>query len=197
MKTLLKYITTTGLILTVLVGPNLANAASTAIEDPSLVGMFGINWKLFLAQLINFGIVLFVLWKWVWKPVTANMEERTRKIEESLINAEKISKEKNEFAAWKEAEISKARQEATAIIGEAKIQAESVRNQILEQAKQEQQALLEKGAKELAQQKAQAIADAKSELADLVVSATEKLIREKIDKNIDQKLITQAMKELN
>ncbi len=197
MKTSLKYIAITGLMLSVLLAPNIADAASTVVDDPSLIGMFGINWKLFLAQMINFGIVLFVLWKWVWKPVTSNMEERTKKIEESLINADRITEEKTEFEAWKETEMGKARQEATAIISEAKTQAETVKNDILEKAKLEQQALLEKGARELTQQKEQAIADAKSELADLVVGAAEKLIREKVDKKADQKLISQALKELN
>lgn len=164
--------------------------------DPGVVGMFGINWKLFLAQLINFGIVLFVLWKWVWKPVTSNMEERTRKIEESLANADQITKEKEEFTVWKETEMSKARQEATAIISEAKTQAEALKIETLEKTKQEQQTILERSARELEQQKQQAISSAKSELAELVISAAEKLIRNKVDKKADQKLISQAVKEL-
>lgn len=164
--------------------------------DPGIVGMFGINWKLFVGQLINFGIVLFVLWKWVWKPVTSNMEERTRKIEESLENADRLTKEKEEFTIWKEAEMSKARQEATSIISEAKSQAEAVKSETLEKTKQEQQAILDRSSKELEQQKQQAIASAKSELAELVISAAEKLIRNKVDKKADQKLINQAVKEL-
>ena len=149
-----------------------------------------------MAQLINFGIVLFVLWKWVWKPVTSNMEDRTRKIEESLANADQITKEKEEFTVWKETEMSKARQEATAIISEAKTQAEALKIETLEKTKQEQQTILERSARELEQQKQQAISSAKSELAELVISAAEKLIRNKVDKKADQKLISQAVKEL-
>lgn len=194
-----KYFIPSLLILALLILPTeFVIAAEEAVEgDTSLIGLFGINWKLFLAQLINFGIVLFVLWKWVWKPVTSGMEERTRKIEESLLNADQITKEKEEFEVWKESEMTKARQEATAIISDAKNQAEATKTDILEKTKQEQQALLDKSIKEMEQQKQKAVADAKSELSELVISAAEKLLRGKIDKKADQKLISQAVKELD
>lgn len=179
--------------------PELSFAAETAAEsatDESIVGMFGINWKLFIAQLINFGIVLFVLWKWVWKPVTNNMEARTKKIEDSLKNADEITREKEEFATWRTEEMSKARQEATEIINTAKQQAESVQAKILEKAKAEQQAILERNEQELNQQKTKMLQEAQNELASLVVSASEKLLRSKLDSKTDQKLINQALKDL-
>lgn len=163
--------------------------------DPGVVGLFGLNWKLFLAQLINFGIVLFVLWKWVWKPVTSGMEARTKKIEDSLNNADRITKEKEEFEVWKNAEMTKARTEATAIISGAKTDAEQVKNQILEKTKQEQQEIVAKTQAELNNQKTKVLAEAQSEIAGLVVQATEKLLRSKLDTKTDQKLINSALKE--
>ncbi len=164
--------------------------------DESIVGMFGLNWKLFLGQLINFGIVLFVLWKWVWKPVTSNMEARTKKIEDSLKNADQIDKDKAEFATWRTQEMSKARQEATDIISTAKQQAETVKTEILDKAKMEQQAMLERNQQKLIQQKTKMLQEAQGELANLVVSASEKLLRSKLDSKTDQKLINQALKDL-
>lgn len=164
--------------------------------DDSIVGMFGINWKLFIAQLINFGIVLFVLWKWVWKPVTSNMEARTKKIEDSLLNADQINKDKEEFEQWRNTEMTKARTEATEIISTAKQQAEKVKAEILESAKTEQAAVIDRAQQELTQQKVKMLEEAQGELANLVIAASEKLIRSKLDSKSDQKLINQALKDL-
>lgn len=166
------------------------------VDDPSLIGMFGISWKLFLAQLVNFSIVLFVLWKWVWKPVTQNMEARTQKIEDSLKNADQISKDKLEFDEWREAEISKTRVQATEILSIAKNQAESLRSEMLEKTKVEQAQLIEKAQSQLAQEKHKIINEAKSEIADIIIQSTEKLLKAKLDSKADQKLINDAIKGL-
>lgn len=170
--------------------------AHEAEADDSIVGMFGLNWKLFLAQLVNFGIVLFVLWKWVWKPVTSNMEARTKKIEDSLLNADQITKDKEEFDSWRNTEISKARQEAMEIINTAKQQAEVVKTEVVEQTKAEQQSIIERAQQELEQQKVKMLQEAQGELAEIVVRASEKLLRSKLDSKTDQKLINQALKEV-
>ena len=47
-----------------------------------VIGTLGLNWKLFMAQLLNFGIVLFVLWKWVFRPVAGALETRRQRVEE-------------------------------------------------------------------------------------------------------------------
>jgi F-type H+-transporting ATPase subunit b len=168
---------------------------ATTEEDSSVVGMFGLDWKLFIAQLINFAIVLFVLWKWVWKPVTANMEARTKKIEDSLNDAGRIKKEKEQFEVWKADEMTKTRAEASAIIAEAKQSALQAQAQVLEQSKQEQQALINRTQAELLNQKAKVLAEAQSEIAHLVVSSTEQLLRKKLDSKADQKLITELLKQ--
>ncbi len=164
-------------------------------NDQSVIGLFGLNWKLFLAQLVNFAIVLFVLWKWVFKPVVSGMEARTKKIEDSLNTADKVNKEKEEFDQWKSTEMSSARQEAAAIITEAKKTATQTKDQILEQARTEQQQILEQSKNELEKQKQQMILEAKGEVANLVIESTEKLLRAKLDTKADTKLIESTLKE--
>ena len=51
---------------------------------------FGIQPTLLLAQIVNFTIILFVLKKFFYKPITKVLEERKRRIEESLKNADEI-----------------------------------------------------------------------------------------------------------
>lgn len=164
-------------------------------EDTGIVGMFGLNWKLFLAQLLNFGIVLFVLWKWVFKPVTLGLSARTEKIENSLQEAEKIGKDRADFDSWKQEEISTVRTQATAIITQAKQAAESLKTETLKNTTDEQNRIMEQAKIRLEQEKGLMINQAKAELADIVVAATSKILKSKIDPVKDKQLIEDALKQ--
>ena len=170
-------------------------AEEHATEQVGVVGMFGLNWKLFVAQLVNFGIVLFVLWKWVFKPVTKGLSERTDKIEGSLEEAERIMKDRSDFDTWKKGEISTVRAAATAIITEAKQTAENLKADTLKATVDEQNRLIEQTKARLEQEKALMIDQAKAELADVVVEATGKILKTKIDPVKDKQLIADALKQ--
>lgn len=168
---------------------------AAAEADPGIVGMFGLNWKLFIAQLINFSIVLFVLWKWVFKPVTKGLSERTEKIEESLQEADRIAKDRETFDSWKQGEISTVRTEAAAIITQAKQTAEALKIETLKTTSDEQTKLIEQAKTRLAQEKSTMIDSAKTELADIVVQATSTILKAKLDPAKDKELIKDALKQ--
>lgn len=164
-------------------------------EDTGIVGMFGLNWKLFLAQLVNFGIILFVLWKWVFGPVTKGLSDRTEKIEHSLADAQKITEERETFDSWKQGEIGKVRMEASGILTQAKVDAEKLKENTLNQTKDEQAKLLVSAQSKLEQEKLAMLASVKTELADLVVAATENLLKQKLDPKKDTGLAEEALRQ--
>src|SRR3989344_1771355 len=71
-------------------------AAEHAGESGGAIGTLGLNWKLFIAQLINFSVIMFILWRWVFRPVGGALESRRKKIEESVAKAETIEKQMQE-----------------------------------------------------------------------------------------------------
>jgi F-type H+-transporting ATPase subunit b len=166
-----------------------------AEEDAGIVGMFGLNWKLFLAQLVNFGIILFVLWKWVFGPVTKGLADRTEKIESSLQDAEKIAQDRETFDTWKQGEISTVRTEASAIITAAKQDAEALKQSTLEQTKADQAKLITGAQTKLEQEKQAMLESVKGELAELVVNATSAVLKQKLDPKKDAALIDEALKQ--
>lgn len=174
----------------------IAHAAEEAATEGGIAGTFGIDWMKFVAQLINFGIVLFILWKWVFGPVTKKLQERTDKIEKAMRDANSTEKEKQEFAVWKQQEMTKAKTEANSIINSAQSEAGKVKEDILKQAKEEQLKLVEQSKKQIEQEKAQALSSAKSELADIITTATEKILRQKLDDKKDKDLITKSLSSL-
>jgi F-type H+-transporting ATPase subunit b len=174
----------------------IAHAAETAAPSTSILGSFGVDWVKFIAQFINFGIVLFILWKWVFTPVTAALQKRTEKIEKSLRDAETTVKEKEEFNKWKEMEMTKVRSQATSIVAAAEAQGQKAKDEILKQTQEEQQKAIEHAKKQIEIEKNQAMAAAKSELADLVTNATERVIKQKMDSAKDKEMIKEMLKSL-
>ncbi len=178
---------------------HIAHAATEAAAETNnggALGALGINLKLFIAQLINFAVVLLVLWKWVFKPVAKKLQERTDRIEKAMNDAASTSKEKEEFGKWKNEQIVNTRHEASVIIHQAQTDAGKVKEEILQKAKEEQQKLVEQAKAQIQQEKTQTITEAKSELADLVTNAAEKILRSKLDGSKDKQLIQDSLKEI-
>ncbi len=170
-----------------------AEEVGHAAAEPSVLGTLGINWKLFLAQLLNFSLVLFVLWKWVFKPVSKKLTERSEKIATALKDAEDIEKEKLAFDEWKNQQITDAKNEAFQIITDAKKDAEAVKAEILKQAKLEQAKIVEMSKKEIHDEAEKSATKIKTEVATLVVSATEKILKEKLDPAKDKEILKKAI----
>lgn len=173
------------------------SGAAAESTSEGILGKLGIDLQLFIAQLINFAIVLFVLWKWVFTPVTKKLQERADKIEKSLHDADVVEKEKQEFSQWREQEIAKTRSSAQHIVAEAQQEAQNIKQATLEQTGQEQQKLVEQAKKEIHHEKQQVLSSAKAEIADMVTTASEKILREKLDEKKDKGLIEKTLDNLN
>ena len=171
--------------------------ASEEASSGGVAGTLGLNLKLFIAQLVNFAIVLFVLWKWVFTPVTKALSSRTEKIEASLKTAESIAKERENFAEWQKQQMTTARQEAGSLLLEAKNQAEALRNSMLIETREQQEQIVAKTKVQLETERTQTMASVKEELANLVISASEKILGEKLDSHKDKELITKSISDVN
>lgn len=149
-----------------------------------------------MAQLVNFGIILLVLWKWAFIPVAKKLGERTDKIEKSLNDAQRIEKEKQEFHTWREQEMGKARKEASAIITSAQTEANVAKSQIMQQAKTEQEKMVKQVQEQIQTEKQQALADIKGQVADIITTAAEKILRKSLDEKADKELIKESLKSI-
>lgn len=160
----------------------------------SFIETFHIDWKIILAQAINFIVVLFVLNFLLIKPLKKTMRERTSKINGGLndakINAELLEKTKKEY----EEVIQKAKVEAHTIFQDGKHEAEKKKAQMLEDSKKEVESMIANGKKTLEGEKAKMIEEAKQEIVSLVVSATEKLLELNPNEKFEEKVIDQMKK---
>lgn len=170
-----------------------AEQATHAEAETSVLGTLGINGKIFIAQLINFGVIMFVLWKYAFTPVAKKLQERTDTIEKSIHDAKRIETEKQEFEVWKNEALKEARLQASAIVTKAQTEAEQAREDALHQTKTEQQKLIEQAKIQIESEKNNALKEVKSELADIITTATEKILRAKLDVKKDAELIKESI----
>ena len=185
----------THIIQTAVTAVDTAHEASAA-DSGGVVGLLGLNWKLFIAQLINFGLIIFVLWKWVFTPVTTALENRTKKIEQSLQDAEAIKKEMAGLEAHKLAEQKRAQAEFQKVVAEAENLGAKQKEAILAEARKNAEKLVTDAEKRIAEDKDKTLAEVKKQMAGLITLAAEKIIAEKLSSEKDAKLIKESMKNI-
>ncbi len=173
----------------------MVEAANQAVESAGVIGTLGLNGKLFLAQLVNFSVVLFVMWKWVYKPLVRMLDDRARKIEQGLKDAEASATAKESAQNEKDAVVLEARKQAKVILEQAAVDADRHRSEAVGRAKQEVERVVQQGREAMKAERAKLVADVKAEVADLVVLATERVLREKLDPKKDEKLVKESIKE--
>ena len=86
----------------------------------------GIYWPKLIAQTINFAIVLFVLWKWAYRPVLAILEERQQRIADAMKNADKIKSELASAQAKAQEILTQASVQGIKMIEESRVSAAKI-----------------------------------------------------------------------
>ena len=159
-----------------------------------LIKTFHIETSLILAQFVNFAIVLLVLWKFAYKPILKTLNDRTKKIEKGVKDAETASKKLSEMTEKEKEVLVNARKEAQEIIKKSENEAKKNADDIMAQAKEQNEKMIADTKKMIDQEKDKMISEVKSEIAGLIVSATEKMIHEKLDEKKDKELIEEVIK---
>ncbi|EKD32958.1 MAG: hypothetical protein ACD_76C00107G0005 [uncultured bacterium] len=173
-----------------------AQAASEAVEATGGIGSLGINLKIFIAQAINFLIVVLVLWRWVYKPLVAILEKRQAHIEKSLKEAKEIEERLALVEKERSLVVAQARKQSADLLAKAEEQSKEQAQKMALSAKEEVQKILNNAKIALVAEKQAMIHDAKSELAKIAVLAAEKILSENIDKKKNELIAEKAIKDL-
>eukprot|EP01156_Anaeramoeba_ignava_P010604 Anaeramoba_ignava/a480264_19.p2 GENE.a480264_19~~a480264_19.p2 ORF type:complete len:165 (+),score=47.44 a480264_19:408-902(+) len=141
-------------------------------------------------MIIIFGIVLFILKKFAWKPILNALKEREESIATALNSAEEAKKEVAGLKADNEKIIAEARKEKDAILKEAKEIKEKIVAEAKEKAGQEAQKTIDQARQQIEAEKTAAINDIKKQVAELSVMIAEKVIKKQLaDKNEQEKMV--------
>jgi len=107
------------------------------------LGRLGIDIKLLIAQIINFGLLLWLLNKFLYKPIVGRIEKDEEELAQARIQTEKLEKEKDAFERQKKEEIKKTRQRSEEIIKEAESIAAEIKGRAQKETDKEKQAVMQ------------------------------------------------------
>jgi F-type H+-transporting ATPase subunit b len=155
----------------------------------------GINLPVLIAQIVNFTIVLVLLWLVAWKPLMKVLDERRERIRESLSAADAAKASVAESERRVNEQVETGRREAQALIAQAQEISARIQADARTQAQADAEATLARARNEIQLERDTAIADLRREFADMTIQAAEKVINTTLDRNAHKRLIDEALAE--
>ncbi len=143
----------------------------------SILSTFGIDWRLLLINVINFGVLLFGLWYFMYGPIMQMLEERRQKVVKGVEDAEAASRERQEIESERSGVLAKAAQEADESLARARTAAAARERELVDEAGKRAESIVAQATAEAKEQKAKAIAESRDEVAKLIVLGMEKVLK--------------------
>jgi F-type H+-transporting ATPase subunit b len=162
----------------------------------ALIEAFDVNLVGLIFQVINFLLLLYLLNRFLFKPLLARMDERGEKIAKGLEDAETAARDRELARAEREAAVSEARREAAEMLARANKIAEDTRKEILDQARSEAEKVTARAREEIVAEKDRAMAEIRGQVADLALAAAGKLVRHEMDGPTQRRLVEEFLAEV-
>ena len=140
-----------------------------------ILDQFGVEWPKFIAQVILFIIVYLILKKFAFGPIIAMLEERRKRIEEGMLNADKIKQQLAESETRYAEILNKANAEAQKMIDEARASSAVIADRKQQQAIAEAEQIIAKAREATALEHDRILSELKREVGRLVVDTTAKV----------------------
>jgi F-type H+-transporting ATPase subunit b len=170
-----------GLLVSVSASPAFAAEGGGDLLSPNAGLMF---WTL-----IIFIVLLVVLSKFAFGPITAAVVAREKALEEAISAAKADREESARLLAEQRAAIEAARTDAQKIIAEGRQAGERVRNEMIESTRAEQQQMLERARREIQTERDAAIMELRREAVDLAIAGASKVVERNLDSESNRKLV--------
>ena len=145
---------------------------------------------------IAFLILMLLLSKYAWGPITSALAERETTIEESITRAERALAEAKQLQADNDAARRDAERQAQATLRDARDEADALRAAELDKTKAAVLQMQESARADIAREKEQALAELRAEVAALAVGAAEKILQTNIDADAQRGLVDQFIADL-
>ena len=152
---------------------------------------------LFFWTIATFLVLLFLLAKFAWKPLLQALESRQEMIQKSLNDAEKAKQELEEVQLESNKIVAQARSEAETIIATSRSEGAKLREDLREKAQSEAQSIVTQAEQQIQQERDRALSQIREEAVDVSLSVASKLIQRNISKEDNEKIIKEALKQVN
>ena len=167
-----------------------AAASSPALaQEAHKADLLSPSYGLMVWTLVIFVVLLFVLSRYAFKPITAAVEAREQALQAAIDAAKRDREEAARLLAEHRAALDASRGEGQKLIADARAAAERVRTELVEQAHAEQAKMLERARAEIDAERAKAIAELRREAVELAIMGAGKVIGQNLDRDANRKLV--------
>jgi F-type H+-transporting ATPase subunit b len=153
----------------------------------------GINIPSFIAQIVNFGLLLGLLYLFAYKPILAKLDERSARIKESMERTDQVKEQAQRAEEEFKKKIGEASQQGQLVIERAVKTGDEIRQKAIEEAKAEAEAMLSRARTEIRQERDEVVDQLRKEFAELTILAAGKVIDQSLDKKAHQALIDSVL----
>lgn len=159
-----------------------------------ILGNVGFDWKVALANFVNFLIILFILNKFFFKSIGKTLDERKKKIVEGLTLRDEAERDRQSAFAEKTAILSSAREEETKLLQVAHEKAETLKNNLIAKAEKEADDIIVQAEGELGKMKRELHNEWQEKSPKLVVELARKVLSEKFTQDVNESYIKTLVK---
>ena len=160
-----------------------------------IIHNLGINWKIFVAQLINFFILLFVLIKFVYQPILKIVNQRRDEIEKFKKETDVLREKMENFNQFEKTRMAEVEKKSNDIIENSKTVAREKQLEIIKQGKEEANRIIEKAKKIIQEEQNKIIDKVTPKINQLIILSLEKIISEKMSSEKDKEMIKKAISQ--
>jgi F-type H+-transporting ATPase subunit b len=161
-----------------------------------VLAKLGIDWKLLIAQAVNFLVLLWVLKRYAYGPILRALERRTQRIEDGLKHAAAADEKLRTVLDEEKKVMAAAREAAREVLSGAEAAAKKRDAAMLAETKAKIDKMITEADQALAEKQAKLIREAKVELVSVVALATEKVLAEKVDADKERTLVEKALQSV-
>ncbi len=155
----------------------------------------GLHIPSLLIYLVNFLLLLAILYLFAYKPVLKMLDERSRRIKEGLDAAEKARQDAAKAQEEMRQQMAASLREQQQLLEEARRSAERFREEERAKAQAQVQAFIEKARADIQRERDAAIEQVRRHFADLTITAAERVISRSLDRRAHTQLIEQVLEE--
>lgn len=155
----------------------------------------GIDLKLLISQIINFLVLFFLLSKLLYKPILKLLEERKKKIAQTLEDSQKLREELVKIEEDRKKILAEVRKEGEITLKKQIDLAEEKRKEIIEAAQKEAQRIIGETRTQLEQEKENMTREVAKRTGKLVIDLTKRIISQ-IDSETQHKILDKMIKDL-
>ena len=166
------------------------------MQLPDVFGLLFPNIWTVISQLCATAVLFFLMYKLAYKPVKKILDARSDYEQSRISEADALKEETEKLNEEAKRGIIEANKSAEDIVSSAREEAESIKNELVAQGKEQSKQMMENAQKEIEVQRSKMLQDLHAEIVDATISATEKMLKVKIENQEDKDNIDTFVKEV-